>query len=373
MKFIFPILSLVILLLSLSSCKDDFNINGDAEESAVVYALLDPNDQTHFVKVTKAFVTSDSNLETAQIADSSYFNSVQGVVAEYKNGVATGRSWNLTDTLIENKESGVFYYPFQKMYMFKTLKEEPLIAEKGYTYQLKLDINNGEFEVFGETEIVRDVKINSFQGTTTIKFANPFTNPDRYLTSRIKINRGTGYIYDLRMEVFYSEFTSSTDSTIKSFIWKLGSASVSQDQSNNSDINIDANGETFYKLMAQNIHNNPNVIKRNLKKIDIILTSGSQVLNSYIDINKPSSNITQNKITYTNLEASNGRKVLGIFTSRTTVVLTKEENKMLPGNNQQLSAINEHSMRELCKGQYTGLLNFCSPSTVYQSKDFYCN
>lgn len=370
MKYTKSTIILVILLLGLSSCKDKFNINGDAKESAIVYGLLDPSEEIHFIKITKAFVTSDNNLDVAAIADSSYFNSVEGTVQEYKNGIKTDRSWNLVDTLIENKKSGVFFYPQQKMYMFKTNKNAPLKAEQGYTYRLKLDINNGEFEVNGETELVRGVQIESLSsGFSKMQFANSLASNERYRSQLININYGNGYMYDARFKIYYSEFKSKTDSTIKSFEWKLREGSLSNEAQ--KAISIPVNGEDFYKQIQDEVVENNQIISRHLEKIDVILTAGSQVLNSYINVNKPTSSIAQNKITYTNLEATNDRKVLGIFAARTTVILTKEENKIV--NGAQLSAINENSMRELCKGQYTGLLLFCSPDKQYKNKDFYCN
>lgn len=369
MKLKFPILVLTVLLLVLSACKDQLNINGKAEESAVVYALLDPSETTHFIKVNRAFVTSNNNLETANIPDSNYFSKVEGKVQEFYNGTLI-REFPLTDTLIENKESGAFYYPKQKVYMFKTTESAPLKDNPGYVYKLDLNINNGEFHVNGETELVRDVKITSLTNSySKFAFANPITNPSRYTGQNINGDYGTGFTYDLRLKIYFNEYTSATDFTEKSFVWPLKASDFSSDP--NKKFNTQAGGEAFYKLIAQNVTSNSNIIKRNLTKIDIVLTSGSEVLYNYISVNKPSSSIAQNKITYTNLTATNNRKAYGIFSARTTTTLTKEENKIV--NGAQLSAINENSMRELCKGGITGTLFFCSPDIQYQSKDFYCN
>lgn len=367
MKFSF--IALIAIVLTLTACNDDIKITGSAKPSAVVYAVLDPNESTHFVKVNRAFVTSDNNLTTAAIADSNYFESVVGTVKEYQNGVLK-RTFNLVDTLIENKESGVFYYPYQKVYMFKTTEADPLKAQSGYEYRLELNINNGEFYVNGATELVRDVEITSLANNVAkFAFANPITNNERYRSQPLTGNYGTGSMFDMRLRVFFAEFTSASDSVIRSFDWIIKTGNFSDLAS--KKINTSANGQTFYELMKSNVSNDPNVIKRNLLGIDIVLTSGSEVLYNYISLTKPSSSIAQNKITYTNLTATNDRNVLGIFTSRTTIIRSKKENVNV--NGYQMTAIDLNSMRELCLGSITGLLSFCTPDVQYQSQQFFCN
>lgn len=367
MKSIFTVFTLMLIL---SSCKDDVKIVGNAKPSAVVYAVLDPHETTHFIKINKAYVTVDNNIETAAVADSNYFASVVGTVKEYQNGILK-RTFNLTDTLIENKEPGIFYYPQQKVYMFKTPANDPLIAQAGYEYRLELNINNGEFFVNSSTELVRDVKItNPASGSfNSFSFANNPSNATKYKGTNIAGDFGSGSMFDVTLRVTFAEFTSATDSTLKSFDWQIKTGDLSS-LSNSILPTSSADGETFYKLIKANVSNNSAIIKRNLISIDAILVSGSKVLFDYIKLSKPSSSIAQNKITYTNLTATNNRKALGIFTARTTVVVSKIEN-LVPGT--QARAIDLNSMRELCKGQYTGTLLFCSPNTIYQSENFFCN
>lgn len=370
MKLYTSLVAFVILILTLSSCNDEIKINGSAEPTAVIYAVLDPSENIHYIKVNRAFVTADNQIQTAAIADSNYFASVTGTVKEYHNGNLL-RTFNLTDTLIENKKSGVFYYPQQKVYMFKTPEGSPLSQSVGVEYRLELDINNGEFLVHGNTELIRDVKITYPNSSPISKyeFATVPTNPDKYRSPKVAGEYGTGSMYDLRLRVYFAEFTSASDSTIKSFDWVLKTGDVNA--GNSKIVSSQADGKTFYELIKSNVSNNSNIVKRNLIGIDAILTSGSQVLLDYIALSKPSSTIAQNKITYTNVTATNDRKALGIFTARTSVILSKIEN--FTTNGAQLSAINKNSMRELCLGPITGLLNFCAPSSEYQAESYHCN
>ena len=104
-----------------NSCSEKIELIGNFDETAVIYGILDQSDSLHYIKINRAFIGPGNALDIAQIPDSSYFDQVEATVSEWVNGVQV-RSWLLSDTIIDNKESnGVFYAPNQKLYYFKTL------------------------------------------------------------------------------------------------------------------------------------------------------------------------------------------------------------------------------------------------------------
>ena len=139
---LFPLLAAFTALLVISSCKEDIEFDGEFEETAVIYGLLDKADSIHYIKITRAFGGSNNSLEVAQIEDSSYFTDIVVVVDEVVNG-NIARSWTLEDTILTNKEEGVFYSPDQKVYYFNTPPAQPLISTA--TYRLTATINGGEY------------------------------------------------------------------------------------------------------------------------------------------------------------------------------------------------------------------------------------
>lgn len=104
------LLSIVGVSFVWSSCETDFSLNGDYEITPVVFGLLDHTKSTHIIKITKAYMGDGDNLVYAQEEDSNYFETVDARVIEFKNGNETGRSWQLHDSVITNKDtSGIFY------------------------------------------------------------------------------------------------------------------------------------------------------------------------------------------------------------------------------------------------------------------------
>jgi hypothetical protein len=356
-----------LLTLGLTSCNEDIEYDGDFKETAIVFGLLDQADSVHFIKITRAFGGGNNSLEVAQIADSSYFQNIDVVVDEVISGAVT-RSWTLQDSILTDKEPGVFYNPDQKVYYFKTTAANPLVANA--KYKLRATVNNGEFIVYGETSLVKDLAIVSPNQNAAISFATSNVSQNGYNTAALNINGGTSEVLDLRLKIFFDEYRAGVP-TEKSFTWKLGELNGSQINTGNTPFY--ANGQIFYELIRDNCtKNDPTIDDRQLSRIQIIATGGSDDLNKYILLNKPSSGLAQNKPTFTNITTSDGRRAIGLFSARSTVTQEKPEwVNALP----YYRAIDNNSTKELCTGPITGNYLFCSdhPSDIAASLSYICN
>lgn len=369
-SFVFSFLALTSLLFT--SCKEDIDLIGDAQETAVVYSLLNQADSVHFVKINRAFLSSTNSLITAQIADSNYFKNVVATVKEVVNGNVT-RTWILEDTLIENKEPGVFYAPEQKLYYFKTSTTQPLLANANTVYDLEININNGEFLVTGSTPLVRGVAITAPGPSNPYAFATSNVQTNGYSSPMITVSKGDAEIMNLSLKVSFDEYIGSSFTT-KSFIWNVDE--IESIESNS--VKFFMNGQTFYTLIKENATNDPTITKRKINNLELIVTAGSNDLKSYITVNKPSSSLAQNKPTFTNLSATNGRKTVGVFTGRCSVKRIKLD--WVPsGSINNIPAIDKNSMKELAQGTITGSLLFCTSNPTYGGANgqtpetFFCN
>ena len=373
--FIFISLGLVVL----NSCNEKIELIGDFVETAVVYGLLDQADSLHYIKINRAFIGPGNALEIAQIADSSYFTNVEATISEYLNGNLT-RSWLLRDTILDNKDTnGVFYAPEQKVYYFKTMptgfngviqtSTNPQMTSLNPQAIYKIDIvlNDGAFSVSGETELVRGITSAAATQNFNFKFAN---NPGEYTSTGITVSStGTSYVLNTQLKTAFYEWEGNTYSE-KSFFWNLGEADVLPSSSKI----FTANGETFYDLMKSNCTENSTITKRTFKGVTIKITGGAEELYNFIAVNKPSSGLAQSKPTYTNLTATNGKRVIGIFSSRQTVEIYHPF--YVSPQQAYLRALDKKSTRELCIGSKTGFYLFCSnhpgDNVVNQEESYAC-
>ena len=362
---LFPILA-GLLFFGLTACNEDIDFAGDQRETAVVYALLDQADSLHYVKITRAFGGTNNALETALIADSSYFTAVDAVIEEYSvsGGSQTlTRSWPLEDTILTNKQPGVFYSPEQKVYYFKTDAGAPLIASPTVLYKLKINVNNGEFQVNAETQLVQSISMTSPSALSAFTFASSNIATNGYKTTTLSLATGTAKIIDTRLQIYFNEYFNGVP-VEKSFIWKLG-------ESNGTSLQTKyfAEGKTFYELVKANCTNDPSIDKREFTRLKVIVTGGADELNKYLLVNKPSSSLAQSKPVYTNLTTSDGRRAIGLFSARMTYTQTKL--KWLNANPYP-RAIDNNSIKELCTGAITGSLLFCSDHPADLSFSYAC-
>ena len=359
---IFGLLSICAIIFGFNSCKEEIELTGDFEETAVVFGLLDQSESIHMIKITRAFIGPGNAIEIAAIADSSYFQSVTGTVTEYINNIPSGRIFTLTDTMILNKdENGIFYGPEQKMYYFETATNTPLLGAA--EYQLDLDINNGEFQVSSRTEMVDNITEN----ITSQNSPFGFIQSDGDLTSTfISINTGNSYQINAKLKIDFTEWVG-TVATQKSFIWQLGESQTIPGE----DISFTAGGETFYNLIKDRVTNDPAITKRTLDGITTIVTGGAQDFFNFILVNEPSSTLAQSKPTFTNLTATNGHPVVGIFSARQSVNVY--DPFVDPSGSLFRSCLKSASREELCIGTITSGLLFCSGHPADINDSWYCN
>ncbi|MES2588202.1 MAG: hypothetical protein V4622_04425 [Bacteroidota bacterium] len=358
---IVPIVSLVLF-----SCSEEILPSQDGKETAIIYATLDAKDSIHYVKITKAFFGGGNSEELALIPDSSYFDKVDATVKEYIGGSLT-RTFTLQDTIIPNKESGAFYGPEQKVYYFTTTSSAPLNSS-GAVYKLEVKINGGEFVVTGQTTLVGGMTISKPSDFQEYKFDKNLTTGVFSQTS-LTINSGTAKKVEVKLYLEFDEYVDAAIKYSKSVEWRVSNVDADELINDNMTLNSYAEGETFYTLIKDNVTNDPQINKRQFKGIKMLINGASSDFQKYLSVNKPSSSLAQNKPSYTNLTASNGHRVIGIFASR----FHEEKYKVLYIDISTQKCLNENSMRQLCAGEITGNLLFCSPIPSDSDEPYFCD
>ncbi|MFK8037990.1 MAG: hypothetical protein AB8B74_06860 [Crocinitomicaceae bacterium] len=354
------ILSLVFII-SFNSCDDKININADYSATPIVFSLLDHRDSVHLVKITKTFLGDGNNYDFAKVADSSYWKQVDAKIVELNEGVATGREWALKDSTIKDKNSGIFYGPEQRVYVFyeNGLKED-------HQYKLEATLDEGDYSIDATTDLIDGFKYSTFFT------GNPGSPPPNlsfgsvssagvvnYNFSFVRYSEGKyGAGYQTRLIFRYKENYLDGTEAIKEIIWNA--------KENNGFDDIDPEfpkpsrsvsfaGEGFYTFIASKITSNDNIDTRQFVDIDVITEVGHIDLMDYIEILKPSTGIAQNQPLYTNINGG-----LGLFSSRTVARV----------NNIGLTA---GSIEVLCTRGETGALKFCSTNQEHNSESFFCN
>lgn len=333
------VIGLVSMLTILSACETDLNLTGPYQEKALVYALLDPNDDVHLFRIQKAFLGEESAFIMALEPDSSYFP-LESIRVELIGFNADGDEydrWTLTDTIIDNKETGDpddqtidFFAPEQRLY-----KLDQLLGQDS-TYQIVLTkIGVPEDSVIADASTSM-IKTRTFSWTTpsfaaSLNQAQPMdlygeNGQFKNYTIRFKTARRAKQ-YEVWLRFHYREVLQG-DETAKTIEWRVSKFELESNDLNHEVLLV---AEGIYARIASELSPVTDIIryigKANgasddpypmdgwTQDFDIFIRMAGEELFEYIDINQPSSSgaLTQKPV-YTNV--NNG---LGVFSSRTMV------------------------------------------------------
>ena len=333
MKNIIYIIGLIIISYS---CKTDFEINAPYDRIPIIYGVLDQSVDTQFIKINKSFL-GDNNTAYSSINDSLYFDSVTVKVEELDDNETVLRVFSLQEKFVPVAPgSGIFFTGQQKVYYF--VPSSPLDETKSYRI-----IGEADGKPFSATtNLINDFDFDrTFKNGTNSTLGIGWYNSGVYNPIVPKWNQSPdSKFYDAAIRFNYTEYRNGI-ATPLIIEWFMGSVK----SLNTVTLSLEANAESFFVYLSNNasLKDTVGVTKRVIGKIEFRVTAVNQILETYIDVNKPNNNIAFDKPDYTNIEG--GR---GIFGSRyTSSIISFQE-------------FNDKTTEHLCTGSYTGDFKFCS-------------
>lgn len=308
-----PFLFLLLLAcfsVAFQSCETDFDVTAPYKDITVVYGLISQNDSVHYIKINKAFIGEGNALEYAQNEDSSsYGNNLEVVLREYRNGNAQ-RTFNFDTTSVYNKEPGTFYAPKQLVY------KSAFAVPDNDDMQYRLEVRN---KITGKVTTAQTSLISNFNfesprpGQRTINFASEGNTQSIKWTSA-----KNGKRYNVSIRFWFYEVMAATKDTVPRYMdWTFTSIKSNTIQGG-EPLEIKYSPATFFSMCKNLIPYKGNsgigesdVSIRLANFVEVVFAVAADDLNTYMEVNEPSSGIVQDKPDYTNVE--NG---IGLFSSR---------------------------------------------------------
>ena len=295
-------LFLTLLLSGLLSCKKNLDVNAGWKDITIVYGILNQTDTFHYIKVTKAFLGPGNELGYAQIYDSSNYKVKLQVKLNEFSGTSMIRSILLRDTMINNKDSGVFYFPVQKIY-FTT---EKLNATDYYKLSILDTATNKLIEA--ETNLIGEFNMEKPVLLPGVIFL-PGKGSDVQWVSA-----AGGKRYQLTVRIHYSEFRKGDSAkTFHSLDWTPFKDIKSLTDKGGQTMLYSLPGDEFYLFLSLNLTPDPDIV-RSLGLCDYIFMVGSDDLDNYMEVSEESNTIILSKPPFSNIV--NG---IGLFASRHVV------------------------------------------------------
>ena len=342
----------IIALLGVigTSCDDEVDINAPYEDVAVVYCLLDPDSTRQYLRINRLFQSDGSAEADAKNREAQEYETIEGFIAELNSDGSYGETFALQVTESIPKDSGLFYYPEQKLYFIDgTLNPES-------TYELRFSKPNGE-EVYGQTALVRKTGqslsgVNSwvFTGVPLMSNGGIKESIDFEVLSPINAKG-----FELSMEfTFEEEYANNTSEliTINIPIGTFTFDKVRSGENVESKVDVSFNPLIFYERISAAVpvitgNESPQVNRRQPieQALDFKLSFLDENLDIYIEVTRPSTSLLEDKPPYTNV--TNG---IGIIASR-----TKDETAF------SLSSLSYDELTTGLELGLTGGRGFCNP------------
>jgi hypothetical protein len=307
MRYIRIILVTLVFITVLCSCNDKLNVNANWKDITVVYGLLSQNDDTAYIKITKAFLGNGDALQFAKIPDSSTYPNKLDVKLEAWSGNNLVKTYVFDTITIHTKEAGdsIFYFPTQMVYYCITGH-----LDQNNTYRLKITHKNT-----GVVDSAYTALVHSFNVDTP----DPYIKMVDYIPGQyfdVKFDQAYGgKRYQLVVRFHYLETTGS-GSKSKSLEWLVyNDYEVSNPYEVSSQpIEQSFSSDVFYTNVKANIKTlkeDPSVSSRTALYVDYIFSVASDDLSTYMNATEPSLSIIQERPSFSNIY--NG---IGLFSSR---------------------------------------------------------
>jgi hypothetical protein len=339
------IIALCFFVLAIfNSCKTDLDILASYKAIPVIYGIINPKETTHYIRVQKAFLGQGDAYTFSQVADSNYFKNITVKLIPFfikDNGDTTFKSPKeivLYDTIIQTKESGVFFAQGQKLYITH--------AKLDSTFSLLLKvINNENGQIYSAFTPLID-KVNfltpNSSPSSVVSFASSLANYTPYTP---QWNMGNnGYYNELFLNFFYRSVVNiagTKDTIAKRITWKQ--ATKIRDltaTSGGGTIATGIDGEQFYKYIKQTIPTSGDTLFRIFDGVSFSVDVAGLEFYNYLTLNQPTSTVVQDKPIYGNIKGG-----YGIFSTRRHTEST-------------LKQFTSSAKKELVEGQYTQYLQF---------------
>jgi len=318
-----------LITISFASCSNELDINGEYEDVTVVYGVLSPNNQRQYIRINRSFLTDGNAFDAALIADSSNYSYKLNVKVFELNKSNQVVNTYVLDTVHLPKEGGVFNVGMQPVYYFDLpniytitnyngISADTLFMNTENSYRLEIQNPISGKIIESSTPIIPNVSIQKpAYFSTIISFVS-----DRLTGVEFK-SVPNGRIYQAKFIFYYREvdvLNSPNDTILKQLEWNLGTVKSNFTTGSESMV-IPYIPYSFFNQIRSRIPVNNNILRFHGKfvngnRIDVqfLMSIGADELSTYMDVNKPSSSIVQERPIYTNI--SNG---IGVFSSKRVV------------------------------------------------------
>lgn len=303
--------AVLMALVVFVSCSTDVDIYADYKDTAVIYGLIDAKADTNYVKITRAFCSTNDHpinaFEVAPIYDSSnYPGKLEAYFLELKSSQSqqyqpTGRRFLLDTLTIHNKKEGLFYAPHQKLY-YTTERFKTSLGSDKYRYRLYV-VKPDYDTVTAEIGVVDgDIEIS----TSLVDFQAYPTNTSSYI---IFSSTEEAVLYEIGMRFNYWEGHSGQPMEKKEVSWSYSPRTIGMyEKVPNTDNLYRAyySPNTLFNVLESAIGNDTSNVTRYIGNFVVTVAAAGDDFNIYYQFLQTASSGLTLSTEYSNVQGGYG-------------------------------------------------------------------
>jgi hypothetical protein len=283
------------------SCKNTLNVQAPYKDVTVVYGLIDQNDNIHYFRINKAFEGIGNAYSMAQQYDSIYYpvGTISVVLQDSNPTTNAIYNYNLDTTTTIPLGPGTFSYPKQLLYYTNAS-----LNTNDY-YNLIVTNNKTGKKLRGSTTLLQDLQYTSVLGQRTLGLGN---NPNPTV---IQWNSTpNGRIYQMTLLFYYDNQVGNGNRVLQAPLELVFPPQIASSLSGGSAMSYSVSAQQLYTFIVGSLKYEPGVT-RYADSLGIIFTTGSDDLNTYLQLSQPPMGINQDVPSFS--DVTNG---VGLYTAR---------------------------------------------------------
>lgn len=332
-----------ITALTLSSCKNDLDVLAPGEESVSVYGILNPNETVQNIRINKVYLTDGDALSSGQNSETINYGpgELQVTLQRFMTGSTTPtlttigngtkKEIVLTETVVTT--AGGSFSTEQRIWQ----TTDKLYNTGEYKLLIK-NINTGkEFSAQAVmVDSVRSSAVKPFIYHPTlypmhggyITTGSPTTQQVAYIdysvltaTQRIKFKSiANAKLYSIVMRFHFIDSLTGGGHN-DNYVDMTFPNTKSSGLVGGEDMEVSFSANDFYVTVGNEMAKKPSagIANRRPFYMEYIIKAGAESLNTFLQVNEPSTSIAQDKPFYTNITGG-----VGIFSASSRSIITHD-------------------------------------------------
>jgi len=297
---------IALVVVVCTSCKNSLNVQAPYKDVTVVYGLMDQNDPVHYIRINKGFEGNGDAYSMAKQYDSIYYPvGIITAVLEDSNPTteAIVNTITLDTTTTVPLNPGIFSYPKQLLYYTNAT-----LNPNDY-YNLILTNTKTGKRLHGVTPLLSDVTFTDLpylpnpRGTFYLASSPAATQINWTSSPNVRI-------YQMTLLFYYDNQVGAGPRVLQSPLELVFAQQTAPNLTGAAMMSYNLTCQQLFSLILSTLQPESGVA-RYADSLGIIFTSGTDDLNTYVQLSQPPSGINQDIPSFS--DVTNG---VGLYTAR---------------------------------------------------------